>query len=145
MADGFAHGRLRMKGFSLVEIMVVVAIIGILAAIALPAQKMYMVRANKAGAKAVLEEIAQRQEQFLAQNRSYANTFSSLGMATPTDIANYYDFSIDLTVATTATNAALAGMPTFTASAVPKTGTIQAGEATLTINQFGLRMPIGQW
>lgn len=137
--------RSRLQGFSLVELVVVVAIIGILASIALPAQKMYMVRANKAGAKAVLEEIAQRQEQFLAQNRAYANTFPLLGMATPTDIANFYDFSIDLTVATTATNAALAGMPTFIASAVPKAGTIQAGESTLTINQFGLRTPIGQW
>lgn len=137
--------RRRTGGLSLVELLVVLAIVGILAAIAMPAQKQYMIRANKAGAKAVLEEIAQRQEQFMVQNRAYASTVSALGMTMPTDIAQYYDFSIDLTVATTATNAALAGMPTFKASAVPKADTIQATEATLSINQFGLRMPITQW
>lgn len=145
LSTSWLLARRGQRGFTLVELMVTVAIIGILVAIAMPVQKTYVIRANKAGAKAVLEEIAQRQEQFIMQNRAYASSFSALGMETPTDISNYYDFAIDLTAATTATNAALSGMPTFTASAVPKAGTVQAGEATLSINQFGLRMPVSQW
>lgn len=65
------RSRVANSGFSLGELMVVVAIIGILVAIAIPQLKLYQIRSYKAAAKAVLMDIASRQEQFVAQNRAY--------------------------------------------------------------------------
>lgn len=140
----------RASGFSLVELMVAVAIIGILAAIALPSYNQYLIRANKSAAKAVLLEAASRQEQYIVQNRSYFvtttdNDFSGLGMTIPTDVQRAYTFTITAPALPVTTNTALASMPTFQVTATPLAGSIQAGEATLYVNQFGLRMPVAQW
>jgi len=162
------RGRLGNGGFSLIELMVVVMIIGILMAIAMPQFKLYQIRSYKAAAKAVLMDIASRQEQFIVQNRAYfyncaagdtaalcpaasctaaassTTMFSLLGVTMPQEALDAYDFAI-CAPATSATNAALAGMPTFQATSIPRAGTVQAAESTLWVNQFGLRMPISQW
>lgn len=134
----------RNRGFSLMELMIVVVIVGILAAIALPSYKEYQIRSNKAAAKAVLLEAANRQEQYVVQKRAYATTLTELGVTVPSDVARYYTFSITQP-ATTSTNVELASMPTFLISAAPVAGSVQAAQATLSINQFGLRMPVSEW
>lgn len=156
------------RGFSLVELMVVLAIVGILTSIAIPQYNLYVIRANKAAAKAVLMEIVSRQEQYLVQNRGYflnctsacpadpstlptadctatsTTVFSGLGVTLPQEALNAYNFAI-CAPATTATNASLSGMPTYQATAIPRSDSVQVGQATLYVNQFGLRMPLAQW
>lgn len=129
--------------------MVTVAIIGILIAIALPAQKQYLIRANKAAAKSVILEAVSRQEQYIVQNRAYFvtstdNDFSGLGMTIPSEATQAYTFTITAP-ASTSTNAALASMPTFQVTATPRTDSVQAGQSTLYMNQFGLKMPVAEW
>lgn len=58
-------------GFTLIEIMVVVAIVGILAAIAYPSYEEYVKRGNRSEGQALLNEAAARQERFFAQNNAY--------------------------------------------------------------------------
>lgn len=62
---------MKQSGFTLIEMMIVVAIAGILAAISYPSYRDYVERAGRADGKAKLLEIMQAQERFYSQNQTY--------------------------------------------------------------------------
>lgn len=123
-------------GFTLIELMVSVAIIALLAAIAYPAYTSYLKKSNRAAAQSYMIELAQAQSQYLADTRSYAPDESTLHMTTPTAVASKYQIQI------AATNGA---PPTFTITATPLTTSSQAGEDVLTLDQAGARAPASKW
>lgn len=141
---------LNQRGFSLVELMVAVAVIGILVAIAIPAYNQFLVRANQSAAKAVLMEVASRQEQYMMNTGAYG-TLAQLNYTVPTDVSNYFDITLTTGTNSGSTVTALQGLPTFTISASGKVGTIQEGKpgtgsgTAYSINQFGLRLPVAAW
>jgi type IV pilus assembly protein PilE len=69
----------RARGFTLIEVMIVVAIIAILSAIVYPSYIRYVVRSNQQAARSMLYAVADRQEQFFLDNKSYAANLSTLG------------------------------------------------------------------
>ena len=69
----------RQRGATLLEIMVVVAIIALLASIGYPSYMGYITRANRTAAKSLLLQVADRQEQFFANNKRYADDLTDLG------------------------------------------------------------------
>jgi len=73
----------KMQGVTLMELMIVVVIIGILAAVAYPNYRDFTDRAKRNEAKAILLEIAQNQERFYLQNNRYGNLVD-LGYGGPT-------------------------------------------------------------
>lgn len=71
----------KQKGFSLVELMIVVAIVGILSAIAIPSYQDSVRKSRRADATTKLTEIANLQLEYFIENRSYA-TVAQLGLST---------------------------------------------------------------
>jgi type IV pilus assembly protein PilA len=70
------------KGFTLIELMIVVAIIGILAAIAIPNFLNYQCKAKQSEAKSNLGNIRTQQEAFRAENDDYSQTVADIGFST---------------------------------------------------------------
>lgn len=71
----------RLSGFTLVELIVVIAIIAILVAIATPAYYSYVLKSRRADAKVALSEISQRLEGYYADNNKYATDFDQLKLS----------------------------------------------------------------
>ena len=123
------------KGFTLIELLITVAIVGILAAIAVPSYQAYVVRANRSAAVSFLMELANKQQQYLVDARTYADTLAKLGYSTvPSEVSNFYNVTIPSSSATA-----------FTLQAAPITGTMQAGDSTLTLDNLGTKSPADKW
>ena len=70
---------MRQKGYSLVELMVVVIVVAILGMIGLPSYRAYMIRSQRTEAKDALVRLASNQEKFYFQNRTYSADLAELG------------------------------------------------------------------
>ena len=82
----------RERGMTLIELMIVMVIVGILVSIAYPAYQNYVQRARRSDGKAMLTDIAARQERFYADNNTYTVTMTDLGFtgASPSSSEGFY-------------------------------------------------------
>lgn len=124
------------KGFTLIELMITVAIVAVLAAVAYPSYQNAVVKNRRAAAQAHLSDIAQREQQFLMDNRAYTTSVTDLKTSTPSDVSNYYSVSISVSAS---------NPPAFTATAAPITGKSQQADGTLSITNTGTKLPAGKW
>jgi type IV pilus assembly protein PilE len=144
-------------GFTLIELMVVVAIIGILAAVAMPSYRQYVVRASRVEAQAELLQLAALQEKIFLNSNSYA--FGANGVTTAYTGTNAgglgrtsgrtNDGRYDLSLVTLASNlscvsagaaATTTGTQNFVLMATPVAGGTQVGDGNLCISESGKRL-----
>ena len=130
------------RGFTLIELMIAVAVVAILAMIAIPTYTAQMVKGRRSSAEAVLLDIAQRQQQYFLDSRAYAPDVATLlgtATATPANVRAYYTVQIDPQPVPPPVP------PAFIARATPIAGTAQANDAVLTIDQTGAKTPANLW
>ena len=126
------------KGFTLIELMIVVALIGIIAAIAYPSYQGYVEKTRRGNAQGSLLQFASAMERYYTQNNTYAGADDGNGVpgAPPNDLfadeapldgnAKFYDLTIQDLQANS-----------FTLRATPKNG--QAGDGFLQLHSNGVR------
>ncbi len=101
------------RGFTLIEMMITVAIIGILAAVAFPSYTSYITRANRSAVQSFMFKVANKQEQYMLDRRSYATTLAALNLSLPTEAVGKYTIEEPITVDMAATP------PTYLIKATP--------------------------
>jgi len=136
----------RNRGFSLVELMITVAIVALIAAVAVPSYRQYVMRAKRADATGALLRLASAQERFYLQNNTYASEAlmddpppNGLGIDTATE-RGFYVLSMD--------PAATAGayVDGYTATATADAGGEQADDddcVTFSVDNLGVRTATG--
>jgi type IV pilus assembly protein PilE len=122
------------QGVTLVELLIAVAIVGILAAIAYPSYRQYALRGNRTEAKVELMEIAQELEKcytrYGAYNHADCATYEQLDDGTRPSEGRRYEVSL---------NKAKSGRDTYELWAVPQGAQANDSCGTLTLNETGLR------
>ncbi|KGJ91849.1 type IV pilin protein [Colwellia psychrerythraea] len=134
--NGLNRGKL--KGFTLIELMITVAIIGILAMVAYPSYSDYVVRSNRAEAPLELVRLANLQEQLFVDSRAYTTNISVLGVGTT---AVYETPNRHYLIS----SAVVANSFTLTATAQGAQATNDAACVTITITDTGRKLPIACW
>jgi type IV pilus assembly protein PilE len=128
----------RAAGFTLVEMMVTVAIVGILAAIAIPSYSNYMVRSSRSAAQSELLDIAAAQERIFMNSGAYTSSVTGaytglstggLGIASGQTKDGRYTLTVTLS-----------GTAFYTLTAAPVAGSSQAGDGNISMTSAGTRL-----
>lgn len=124
------------RGFTLIELMITVAVIGILSAVAYPSYLEHVRKAARAAAQSHMLTIASKEEQYILDARQYTVTLGAGGLALTAspETAGRYTFSVAL----------VAGPPpgfTISATAIGN----QAVDGDLTLTSGGIKTPAAKW
>ena len=124
----------KLRGFTLIELMIVVVIIAILSAIALPSYRDSIRKSRRTLAKTALLDLASREEKFYSLNNAYASAATLNFTTAIKDGSNTY-YNVTVTLVTT-TNP-----PTYTGTATPAGSQAVDSCGTYTVNSLGQQTP----
>lgn len=130
----------RARGFTLIELMITVAIVAILAAIAYPSYAAYIRKGKRATAQAALMDLASKEQSYLLDRRVYTTVQADIGFVMPAEIQGAYTIAVTCSPADCSSGG-------FTATATPAGSQAVSNEQTLTITDTGVKAPdaSGYW
>jgi len=123
----------RQAGFTLIELVIVMIIVGILAAIAIPSYRQYVIKGNRRAAQAVMMDIANRERQYFIGNREFASQ-ADLAYSLPTEVSDNYTYTVTPDAGPP---------PTFSITFTAIGG--QTGDGDLTLTSDGEKTPPDKW
>ncbi len=130
------------RGFTLIELMITVAVVAILVSIAYPAYQNHLRKGHRAAAQSEMLKLADRQAQYLLDARNYAvgaGAPAELNVTLPADVSARYTISI-----TNASNGDTPSTPpTYTITATPIAGGSQESDGALTLTHTGAKTRAG--
>ncbi len=138
----------RLQGFTLIELMIVVAIVAILAAVAIPSYQQHVVKSNRSATQSFMLTVANREEQLMLDMRSYGavevnahfpnkptDTSPGLNMNVPSEVSKFYNVSVAIN--------AVGAPPTYTITADATSTQLSSDDSCkkLTLDQTGAKTP----
>ncbi|BDY03584.1 type IV pilin protein [Ferrimonas sp. YFM] len=126
------------RGISLIELMLVVAILGLLMTLALPSYRGQLATGYRSEAVAALMKLANLQERYYLHHQSYTDDMTNLGMSADPWLVDSGRYSLD---------AQSAGNDGFVlkATALGAQASVDPGCAAITLNEIGARTPLECW
>ena len=131
--------RHKSAGFNLIEMLIAVAIMGIIAAMALPSYQASVLRSGRSEAKSILLQVASNQERFFSANNSYSTNADPLvapPAATVTSETGLYQVTVAACGGGNIANC-------FVATATPQNNQANDSCTTITLSNTGVRGATG--
>jgi type IV pilus assembly protein PilE len=122
------------KGFSLIELVMVITIVGILMAVAIPSYKSSTAKARRSDGQTALMDAMTREERYFTEHNTYTTNLATASAAT-TSQEGYY------TISAAACGAGISSCVKLTATA----GSVQASDGNLTLDSRGQKLPADKW
>ena len=135
-----------VRGFTLIEVMIVVVIVAILASIAYPSYRNQVLKGNRAAAQGYMMCLSSREEQMMLDRRQYVAAANNAALAATTglpsvtsEVSKFYDIKVE------SPNPATPALPSYLITATPIAGSIQAVDGNLTLDSTGVKTPAAKW
>jgi len=124
----------KTSGFTLIELMIVIVIIGILTMIAVPSYQSSVTKSRRSDGQVALMDVMAKQERYFTENNTYATDFTKLPAST-TSQEGFYKISA------AACGGGIKSCVILTATAQ----SAQSADGNLTLNSIGQKMPADKW